>query len=70
MRFKDDPNVTVRPAGDILDELHELSLRLRAATKEDGGPAKLKLPSGQILEGEAAEMWLRFQDGVFHVLDE
>lgn len=69
MRFKDKAELGTRSREEVMDELFTLSQNLRASTTPAPGPARLKLDSGEVIEGEVAEMWQRFQEGIIRVLE-
>lgn len=53
---------------ELADQLALKADDLERAIKKDDGPNRVRLPSGDYLEGEGADMWFEFQYGIIDML--
>lgn len=45
---------------ELVQHLRNTADDMLATIKQDDGPPKVKMPSGEYMEGEAAELWFAF----------
>ncbi len=69
MRFRDDPEIQPSTNGEVLDRLFTASQGLRASVTPAPGPHRIKLESGEYLEGEAADLWYNLQNEFARLLE-
>lgn len=69
MRFKDNPGIPPLTKEQVEDEIFTLAEDLRKQAPNDGTPNKVHLPSGEVVEGEMADMYVKMLHEMIRFLD-
>lgn len=67
--FKDVPGTELIPPQEIVRRMFEAAQGMKAATVKDDGPNRVKLPSGEYLVGEGADMFTTLQNEIIRMLE-
>lgn len=69
MRFKDNPGIEPLSKAEIETEIFTLANDFRKQAPDDGTPNKVHLPSGDVVEGEMADQYVKLLHEMIKFLD-